>query len=57
MMQIYYPPNFILNISPPQVMLNCDVNEEFLAKFRDDDLTAFQKARKAVKVALRTQYS
>lgn len=40
-----------------KVMLNYDVNEEFLAKFRDDDLTAFQKARKAVKAALRTQYS
>jgi len=40
-----------------KVMTNYDVNEEFLSKFRDDDLTAWQKASKTVKSALRTQYS
>ena len=41
----------------PQLMANYDVNEEFNAKFTDDQLTVWQKTKKAWRTTLRTQYS
>lgn len=40
-----------------KLMANYDVNEEFNAKFTDDQLTVWQKTKKAWRTTLRTQYS
>lgn len=39
------------------LMANYDVNEEFAEQFHDDNLTMWQKTRKAWRTTLRTQYS
>jgi len=40
-----------------KLMANYDVNEDFVAKFRDEELTLLQKGQKTWRTLLRTQYS